>query len=307
MNISPQDMNGGVFRMFTDDIYGNRTEAPGLSTSYSSNNTLAPGDSITGGFTVTNCYDPYFTLAYFGPIGVGVNGQPLDTIDSNACASIQFANPSPCSVSMRWIYVSVDDGANGAGADAWIKAYTFSNQPWGTEVHAEFHDGNNTEPYYVSDPSDIDFSEFVVAELAGAIPGIMNNGYYFYGGNPYFDGYMFRSQFYLPAPMGYYIIASGENPALNPLACADYGCTYPQQPAGEYPMIVDPGLPDWTPTVDGYYTSEYQFSLVGTGPLSAQFLFPQFPNLSAAAVYFCMNLGPSFNPNSVCSGPTNSP
>jgi hypothetical protein len=72
-------------------------------------------------------------------------------------------------------------------------------------------------------------------------------------------------------------------------------------------MIVDPGLPDWNPNPDGCYTSQYQFALVGNGPLTPQFPFPQFPDLASAAVFYFGFAGPSFNSNSVCSGPTNAP
>jgi hypothetical protein len=55
MNVSPQAFSGGVFRVFSDDSSGNRTEATDLSTTYNPNpynGGLATNETITGTFTV---------------------------------------------------------------------------------------------------------------------------------------------------------------------------------------------------------------------------------------------------------------
>ena len=83
-------------------------------------------------------------------------------------------------------------------------------------------------------------------------------------------------------------------------------------------MIVDPGIPDLSLTSDGYYISSYQFFLIGTslpfeelgygdpGILEPDLFVEAYPTLYDAAADIDA-IGPSFNPNSVCSGPTNSP
>jgi hypothetical protein len=308
MNISPQNMNGGAFTIFTDDVSGNRTQAPGFSTSYSSNKTLAPGASITGTFTVTNGLDPDFVLAYFGPIGVAANGQPLDAIDSNACASIQFPNPSPTTLQLRGVGAVLVGGGDINNMVKWIQDYPIYEVAWGALFTGNFTDPSQTTPPTTSS-----------GPIGGALTGSQNELNYLDNEQgppctiyPSPDPVAYRVQALLPLPTAYYIIAWGGpmDASLSaecgqPVFWVAKGCIVPQQADDRYPMIVDLPIPNDT-LDDAIQVQNYYIGIItpgaGYSSMNGPALAVQQDLTGCTAASLNMNgLGPNWNPSAIGS------
>jgi hypothetical protein len=147
-NASPQAFHGGVFRAFSDDSDGNRTEATDLSTTYTNypatNGYLPTNGTISGSFTIPANSSGTFTLAYFGTIDNGV----VDPVDANiACASVVFSS-CPCmagpvvriltaglafaDIPTNHSYLALDNIKN------WVLNYDMSTIPWNRNWFASF-------------------------------------------------------------------------------------------------------------------------------------------------------------------------
>jgi hypothetical protein len=90
-----QTFQGGSFRLFYDDINGNRTEmTASLTIAYTPNSTLANGVSIQGSFPDPGAKAVQFILVYQGTIGV-TGGEASDPIDAGYAIAAAKFGPGP--------------------------------------------------------------------------------------------------------------------------------------------------------------------------------------------------------------------
>jgi hypothetical protein len=160
---SGQVFQGGSFRLFYEDMNGNRTEiTASLNIPYTTNSTLANGASIQGSFPDPGAIAVQFILVYQGTIGVtGVSAS--DPVDAGiAIAAAKFARgPDVVEAgnSLSYGIGGVGAGENAASAVSGVNALA-----WSAAV-------NNSAPNY-------DY------ELVAPCPAVYGTDSY--GSQPYF-------------------------------------------------------------------------------------------------------------------------
>ena len=230
-----------------------------------------------------------------------------------------------CGYQMRSVAAEIGAGGNMANCVDWVNSYDWTANPlaieWGQLVTAYFPDETYTS--YTGTPA-------VNAATSGL--GYPQNEAWTVQWNEGFTACVVtesavggsivaKSQFYLPLPTAYYVIAYGPDISNSETPdCGEsanwfaQGCIYPQQADDQYPMIVDLPVPD--PSLDDTILVQFYWlgpiapgaplpphGIFGSGNMS---ILPNLTSITPANAGFT-GKGPSWNPNQVCAGPTVDP
>jgi len=168
------------------------------------------------------------------------------TIKPASCACV------PCAYQIRSVAAFLESGTDFTNIINWVNAYDITTIPWGTYLQGTFTTSSATTPdagtatvpctggtgYPINLTSCVGWNEDFTACVTGAAcPTTL----------------VARSQFFLPVPTAYYVIAYGTSISLVPeeyLNCGEggtwlaQGCISPQQADSDYPLIVDLPIPD---------------------------------------------------------------
>ncbi len=88
----PQTLKGGIFELYWDNVYGERTEVTSFSVDgWNSSSTLGYGQSVTGQFTCPEQGARNYIIVYKG--NICENPADPDADDSNAIAAVNFQVP----------------------------------------------------------------------------------------------------------------------------------------------------------------------------------------------------------------------
>jgi hypothetical protein len=229
----------------------------------------------------------------------------------------------PCAYAIRSIGAELDPGGDFTNMVNWVNAYDITTVPWGTTRTGYFISPSATTPD--GTPADIP-SEGGAGYPTNLTQCVTFNEDYTacVGNQPCPLPIVYRSQFYIPFPTAYYVLAYGTSISASGYAdCGaggtwiSAGCIYPQQAADQYPMIVDLPIPDSTywdsedPTIQVQY---YWLGIIDPGatlPGAGVFAvnMTPIPNLTSltpdnAGV---TGFGSGWNPNQVCYGNVNDP
>ncbi len=224
-----------------------------------------------------------------------------------------------CGYMMRCVGAELGPGGDPTNIINWTNAYDITTVPWGNRLTGYFSDPGHTSPDNLA--------------TNGCTSGIgyPENFTQCVGWNPDYTACVccqpcsvptvYKSQFYLPLPTAYYVIAYGTSINISPEPnCGQSvnwfarGCIYPQQSDDQYPMIVDLPIPD--PTMDDtiqvqqYWLGIIQpgaslppYGIFGSGNMS---ILPDLASLTPTNGVFA-GFGSSWNPSQTCDAPPDDP
>lgn len=175
----------------------------------------------------------------------------------------------PCAYKLRSVAGILPGGGDPTNMIAWVNGYNLSGLAWGALYCGSFSDPSHTTPDSIvtyEQPT----GSGVGQPFNATIVGVFNEG----DGDPYCttgdyaQPTVSRTQFYLPFPTAYYVLAFGPD-NIPDNSCANSGgnylaagCIYPQQADSNYPMIVELPIPDTTlDTGDGGTVIVYGYYL----------------------------------------------
>jgi len=196
-----------------------------------------------------------------------------------------------CAYQIRSIGGQLVGGGDTSNMVAWVNAFDITTVPWGI-----YRQGNFTDPSQTSPPGTSDGN--CSAGVCSPQNGLLCVGPADEDGNCTIVAcatpLVQRSQYFIPFPIAYYVIAYGTSISAAPLderACGEggdwfsMGCIYPIQDATDYPLLVDLPIPDntldATILVQGYYLGIIVpgSTIPGGGVLSQEISY--LPNLSS--------------------------
>jgi hypothetical protein len=146
----------------------------------------------------------------------------------------------------------------------WVNAYDITTVAWGDYIQGDFNDPSQTTPvggysYYSCSSGLCSPSNELLCVINTLGSGPCDTA-------QCFTPQVQRSQYLIPVPTAYFVVAYGTNmqgTAAGGPGCGSggewlsAGCVYPLQSAGNYPLLVDLPIPDNTMDtailVQGYY------------------------------------------------------
>jgi hypothetical protein len=196
-----------------------------------------------------------------------------------------------CAYQIRSIGAQLVGGGGTTNMVAWVNSYDITTVAWG-----DYHQGNFTDPSQTTPPTTSDAN--CVSGACSPQNGLLCVGPADEDGNCTIVNcatpLVQRTQYLIPIPIAYYVIAYGTSISAAPLderSCGEggdwfsMGCIYPIQAASNYPLTVDLPIPDntldETILVQNYYLGIIVpgVAIPGSGVLAAEITF--LPNLSS--------------------------
>jgi len=218
-----------------------------------------------------------------------------------------------CALQLRAVGAELIGGGDVTNMLEWIAAYPIQDVPWGA-IQTGFFLSPTEKPAAPTCPS----GGCSGGPIAGALTGSQNELRYLNNEqvppctiSPSPDPIAYFAQALLPFPTAYYVIAWGGpmDASLSaecgqPVFWVAQGCTYPQQPDDQYPMVVDLPIPD--DSLDSsILVQNYYIGLIvpGSGYNSINGpLFAQQQDLAGmtASTSNMNGFGPNWNPSAIC-------
>jgi hypothetical protein len=157
----------------------------------------------------------------------------------------------PCGFQLRSVGAELEPGGDFTNMVAWVNLPfpDIDTIPWGQCLTGGFTDPSHTVP---------DGTAYNLCDGGVGYPtnltqcvGFNEDGTACVGGQPCAVPTVYRTQFYLPFPTAYYVLAYGSSITASEYAdCGgggywlSRGCIYPQQDDDQYPMIVELNIPE---------------------------------------------------------------